>query len=673
MPLDLTLDLASSTSAEDWVRSSRAQELERAKKLAEQQRKKYEEEEELAVVSKKVDKKGISKYSSKDLSGLQIMHGTEAFEVGDEVILTLADTDVVQRDEYGKIVGINEDTDALENVNISEYDRMQDREKKLKRLRQPLYSGYDDDEFGDGATPGFKPSLLPQYDKEEKRGAKMVIGSGSVLSLAGGAGGDQRVGAERRAFQSLRTEYKTANDFVEASTTPSQPEIKFKKTNGKKGEQEKKRKRLREKSPEREVESKNNSAEDDYDLGKILEDADEPSNTAAPSSSSATLSAGAVEVKEEKRPLLSTLNSKKRKVSFFSSQMVNNNSVVYDDEDPELAQAMARARKSAIQARRADPASMEEDEEEVKEAQKATVENDDDDEDRGARLARAISLKAATQSNNNHYSSKKVADHSVAESKDATEGDMYGDDEEINVEGRRADGKLIFNSTTEFASRLQARLTDRARLATEAAVKEMERGMASASASVSLPPVAQTAVSDEPSVSSSHNSSVQRQSKKAARSSQAGLEGVMEEDEDEEGDDVAQDDLTMDIDDEEDDDSDDEEDDDEELDDEQMAFLHRQPLVSRGMGATLDLLKSSGELKRATELAGRARDRRDEDPSDSSDFSRVKLEYRDAQGRKLTKKEAFRQLSYDFHGYGPGKKKKEKRMKVFILVVNCSI
>ena len=32
----------------------------------------------------------------------------------------------------------------------------------------------------------------------------------------------------------------------------------------------------------------------------------------------------------------------------------------------------------------------------------------------------------------------------------------------------------------------------------------------------------------------------------------------------------------------------------------------------------------------------------------------VKLEYRDEFGRKLTQKEAFRQLCYKFHGYGPG-------------------
>ena len=41
----------------------------------------------------------------------------------------------------------------------------------------------------------------------------------------------------------------------------------------------------------------------------------------------------------------------------------------------------------------------------------------------------------------------------------------------------------------------------------------------------------------------------------------------------------------------------------------------------------------------------------------------VVIEYRDENGRKLTQKEAYRQLCYKFHGYGPGKNKVEKRQK----------
>ena len=48
----------------------------------------------------------------------------------------------------------------------------------------------------------------------------------------------------------------------------------------------------------------------------------------------------------------------------------------------------------------------------------------------------------------------------------------------------------------------------------------------------------------------------------------------------------------------------------------------------------------------------------------------VKLEYRDEFGRKLTQKEAFRQICYRFHGYGPGKKAKEKRLKVLHIALS---
>ena len=76
----------------------------------------------------------------------------------------------------------------------------------------------------------------------------------------------------------------------------------------------------------------------------------------------------------------------------------------------------------------------------------------------------------------------------------------------------------------------------------------------------------------------------------------------------------------------------------------------------------LHALHHTGELGKSEELAGRAKDGRVVDPSAKVDG--VKLEYRDEFGRKLTQKEAFRQICYRFHGYGPGKKAKEKRLKV---------
>jgi U4/U6.U5 tri-snRNP-associated protein 1 len=121
------------------------------------------------------------------------------------------------------------------------------------------------------------------------------------------------------------------------------------------------------------------------------------------------------------------------------------------------------------------------------------------------------------------------------------------------------------------------------------------------------------------------------------------------------------DEFIMDIEEEDDDDDDGGDGDEDVADDEQLAFLHRQPTFSKGLGATLALLKGSGELNKPKLQAGRARDQRDSDQG--QDKSGIQLEYRDEYGNKLTKKEEFRRLSYQFHGQGPGKKKLEKRMK----------
>ena len=108
-------------------------------------------------------------------------------------------------------------------------------------------------------------------------------------------------------------------------------------------------------------------------------------------------------------------------------------------------------------------------------------------------------------------------------------------------------------------------------------------------------------------------------------------------------------------------------------------FLHKQPLARDGMAATMGLLRQTGDVQTQHVEAsiGRARDRRDfksdgtaaEDMAEAQRlaaqnadiaFKPIKLEYRDADGKLLTRKEAFRQMCHKFHGKGPGKKKTEK-------------
>ena len=91
-------------------------------------------------------------------------------------------------------------------------------------------------------------------------------------------------------------------------------------------------------------------------------------------------------------------------------------------------------------------------------------------------------------------------------------------------------------------------------------------------------------------------------------------------------------------------------------------IIQHAPKKPTGMAATLAMLKESGELNAKERVVGRARDDKGIDSGDTKEFE-VKYEHRDAEGRLLTKKEAFRQLNYAFHGIEPGKKAKEKRQK----------
>lgn len=109
--------------------------------------------------------------------------------------------------------------------------------------------------------------------------------------------------------------------------------------------------------------------------------------------------------------------------------------------------------------------------------------------------------------------------------------------------------------------------------------------------------------------------------------------------------------------------------------------------VGRGLGSVMQMLRQTGELSRKNagreEQRGRAKDERTYDDYQPLDLKKVvridernatsqdrdlakrevKLEYRDDHGRLLTRKEAFRDLSYQFHGHGSGKRKTDKKLK----------
>mmetsp|Transcript_31371 Transcript_31371/g.91923 ORF Transcript_31371/g.91923 Transcript_31371/m.91923 type:complete len:924 (+) Transcript_31371:61-2832(+) len=110
--------------------------------------------------------------------------------------------------------------------------------------------------------------------------------------------------------------------------------------------------------------------------------------------------------------------------------------------------------------------------------------------------------------------------------------------------------------------------------------------------------------------------------------------------------------------------------------------------VGRGLANVLSMLKQTGEItgKNAgkEELRGRAKDERTYEDYEALNLKQVvkmdqsammnekdrefanreiKLEYRDEHGRLLTRKEAYRQMCYQFHGHGSSKKNEERRLK----------
>ena len=596
MKLDLSLDLASSATAEDWVKQSRQREIEKQKQEAiEKSRRLQQEEDELVEsLTNRLSRGNNSHYTSSDLKGLKVKHTLKAFEDGGEVVLTLADTDLLATDEYGRVVGLNEENvDILENVNISEQERKLQRDKQIKRLKQPLYSGYDDAEFEPGKV-GVKQDILSHYDDEEMKRkrqrfeASFILGeNGATDVIQSEMGQLSSANSSSHAPISLAFESRQMNAFM-----TKEEEIKFRKVKKNLKKRNVRSKQQEEEDTENGFKAINRSqtGEENYDLSQILGEGEDDEGMNKEASSQYIPTPVSSETISLRKPRLHA------------------QAVIFEDEDEEFAKALAMSRADANKNR---PSDMDDDDEEV------------DSRDKGARAALILSKQVAIS-------------HTTSST---------NPDDDIDVDGRKSDGKLVFNSTMEFASRLQAVINDRARTAAEAALKGLEKtssvlGLGGDSSMVDR---VRTSAKNEDDMS------VEDGGKSVNKSVSSNVDSAA----------YSWDDLT--------DDDEAEQPESEVVDDEQLAFLHKQPLVSKGMAATLELLKSSGELNRTNELAGRAKDSRIIDPS--REEGGVKIEYRDEFGRKLTQKEAFRQLSYKFHGYGPSKKKLEKRLKVQVKIM----
>ncbi|TFY60449.1 hypothetical protein EVJ58_g5150 [Rhodofomes roseus] len=120
-----------------WIKRSKRKERELAKK-------RQEELEDM-------DKAFQEDYTERDLAGLKVSHDFGAMEEGEDRILTLKDSRILDNEE-----------DELENVALAEDERTKkNKELKIKRRE---YTGYDDEEFAPGHA-GMKRNVLSKYDE----------------------------------------------------------------------------------------------------------------------------------------------------------------------------------------------------------------------------------------------------------------------------------------------------------------------------------------------------------------------------------------------------------------------------------------------------------------------------------------------------------------------------
>lgn len=239
-----TLGDGDGMSASSWIKRSKRRQKEVLR--AQQRAAEMEELEQLEIEARN--------YDSTQLSGVQLSHDLSSFEPGQETILTLKDTSVLNEtadDAAG-------DHDVLENPYLAESDQIKKKSllKTLIQRDKMVHAGLDDGEFDEFGRPKEK-SVLSKYDKEEEiknyRSGHVFDSTGQVRATEADLKAEMWRDGKRRT---INLEEKTQNDgqmieaeldteqsdgIVPGSSRPAMPKLKKLK----KKRRTKKRKELR--------------------------------------------------------------------------------------------------------------------------------------------------------------------------------------------------------------------------------------------------------------------------------------------------------------------------------------------------------------------------------------------------------------------------------------------
>lgn len=560
-----------------------------------------------------------AEYGESDVKGLTVGHAVGDFQEGSTTVLTLADTEILAADEASKrVTGLNQDEAQLENVNLAEQATIQQGLKEKRKMEMGMgraggYAGFDDDEFEElGGTQGPSRAARGAFvgnDVDGKKGSKRKSRGfqiGAMLEQQ-----DEEVESDIFAAQSGKAislqptqADRTMSDFM---TAEEEAELRPKKAKKKKEKEFKKKKHKKDKKDrKRKVES---------------DDEEDPSPLLILSKKKSL-----ADELEESGP--APVVGRKRRREGADNE---------DDNDNVPLKVSV-----ALEKRRRFDAVMEKGNERTKVAfgkpkrELATdADEEPDDAFLNAALAKARRLNRLKQlSQPNVRGADAVAQALEQSSQIKTEPESVASNSGSGI-------KFSIDDTREFSLALRAKKEqeDRDRARKDAATAKAT-------------PVKEEDVSAESS----------------SKTHPAELSTVNEEEED-----VDMEELAKEV-------KEDEPDGVDMLNGESAS-------VGRGLGGIMQMLRQTGELSRKNagreEQRGRAKDERTYEDYEPLDLSRVvridernatskdrelasreiKLEYRDEHGRLLTRKEAFRDLSYQFHGFGSGKRKADKKMK----------
>ncbi|GAA5911488.1 U4/U6-U5 snRNP complex subunit SNU66 [Sporobolomyces salmoneus] len=204
-----------------WIKKQKK----RAKELA---LKRQKEQEEMDRLAEEEERERGGRYGEKDLKGIKVSHGADAFEEGEEHVLTLKDSRI-----------LDDEDDELHNLNLTEnakHAAALDLKKKGRQAGQ--YTGYDDEEFGPDGAKGSKRGVLSKYDegfegvKEDgfKLGDESELSSRKKKSTDGDADGGMQSGEREKVKLSMDYTKSFSTDYLqEGDAGFKKPKMKKKK------------------------------------------------------------------------------------------------------------------------------------------------------------------------------------------------------------------------------------------------------------------------------------------------------------------------------------------------------------------------------------------------------------------------------------------------------------